>query len=60
VNWDHYTMTQVVPWIPWRWGVSVTVTGSSVTKWVFDQFSGYIGWAHIAVNNKIDPSTLSV
>jgi peptide/nickel transport system substrate-binding protein len=46
---DHKLMEVVVPWIPWFWPYSTSVTSSKVTKWVFDQFSGSIAYAHVAV-----------
>jgi peptide/nickel transport system substrate-binding protein len=46
---DRYLMTQVVPWVPYFSGSKVHLLGSHVTKWSFDQFSGDIGYAHVAV-----------
>ncbi len=28
------------------------MTGTTVTKWEFDQFSGYLSYTQMAVNNK--------
>jgi peptide/nickel transport system substrate-binding protein len=58
VQFDKDLMTTAVPWVPYRWGNAITVTGSSVTKYEFDQFAGTISWSHIAVNNGVDPNTL--
>jgi peptide/nickel transport system substrate-binding protein len=47
---DRYLMTQVVPWIPYYWRSTVHLIGPHVSKWSFDQFSGDIGYAHVAVS----------
>ena len=60
VQWDEHVTNDIVPWIPWRFGVAVAIVGDSVTHWEYDQFSGYISFAHISVDNKVDPNTLSV
>jgi len=59
VNLDKKLMEQIVPWVPYRWANQLTVVGTSVTHWEFDQFSGVISFAHIAVNNGVAASTLS-
>jgi peptide/nickel transport system substrate-binding protein len=46
---DKYLMTQVAPWIPYRWAYAQHVTSANVTQWQFDQFSGTIAYAHAAV-----------
>lgn len=46
---DTKLMEEVVPWIPYLWSNAVTVTGPTVTKYEFDQFSGAPAWAHVAV-----------
>ena len=48
-NLDRYLMTQVAPWIPYRWAYAQHVTSTNVTQWQFDQFSGTIAYAHVAV-----------
>ena len=58
VAFDKDLMENVIPWIPYRWGNAITVVGSSVSKYEFDQFAGTISWCHIAVDNDIDPNTL--
>jgi ABC-type oligopeptide transport system substrate-binding subunit len=51
VNIDKMLMEQAVPWIPCLWNKIVSITAPSVTKYEFDQFSGYISVTEIAVNN---------
>jgi peptide/nickel transport system substrate-binding protein len=46
---DKRLMTQVVPWVPYYSRSNVNLIGPDVTKWSFDQFSGEIGYAHVAV-----------
>ncbi len=36
---------------PYLWAKNITVTGSTVTKFEFDQFSGYLSYTQMAVNN---------
>jgi peptide/nickel transport system substrate-binding protein len=57
---DTYLMEEAVPWVPYLWATVFTVTGDSVTHWEFDQFSGALSFAHIAVNNGIDPNSVPV
>jgi peptide/nickel transport system substrate-binding protein len=52
VNFDKFMMTNVVPWVPYLWATNITITAPSVTRYQFDQFSGYISLTQIAVNNK--------
>jgi ABC-type transport system substrate-binding protein len=52
VDLDKKIMTEVVPWVPFLWSQVVTTTAPSVTKYEFDQFSGFISLTQIAVNNK--------
>jgi len=60
VELDTYLMEQAVPWVPYLWATVFTVTSDSVTHWEFDQFSGALSFAHIAVNNGIDPNSVPV
>jgi peptide/nickel transport system substrate-binding protein len=46
---DKKLMTDVVPWVPYLWSFATHVTGPNVSKWDFDQFTGTIGYAHVAV-----------
>jgi peptide/nickel transport system substrate-binding protein len=55
---DRKLMEQAVPWIPYLWANNPTVNNASLTHYEFDQFSGYISMTEIAVNNKINASTL--
>jgi hypothetical protein len=45
-------MEEAVPWVPYLWVNNLTVTGKTVTKFEFDQYSGYLSITQIAVNNK--------
>jgi hypothetical protein len=51
-NVDKKLMEQVVPWVPYLWQRQITVTAPSMTKFEFDQFSGYLSITQVAVNNK--------
>jgi peptide/nickel transport system substrate-binding protein len=48
---DKKLMEEAAPWVPYLWAKNITVTGNTVTKWEFDQFSGYISYTQMAVNN---------
>jgi peptide/nickel transport system substrate-binding protein len=56
---DRKVMETAVPWVPFLWANSPTLTNPSLTHYEFDQFSGYISMTEIAVNNKINASTVS-
>jgi peptide/nickel transport system substrate-binding protein len=58
-NLDRKLMEQVVPWVPYLWSNNITILSPSVTKFEFDQSSAYISLTQIAVNNKVNPATLS-
>src|SRR5829696_4604662 len=49
---DKKLMEEAVPWVPYLWAKNITVTGKTVTKFEFDQFSGYLSVTQMAVNNK--------
>jgi peptide/nickel transport system substrate-binding protein len=49
---DKKLMEEDVPWVPYLWAQNITVTAPSVTKFEFDQFSGYLSYTQMAVNNK--------
>jgi peptide/nickel transport system substrate-binding protein len=51
-NIDKKLMETAAPWVPYLWAKNITVTGTTVTKFEFDQFSGYLSFTQIAVNNK--------
>ena len=46
---DRKLTTDVVPWIPLVWRNRITILGSQVAKWQFDQASGTTAFAHVAV-----------
>ena len=45
-------MEEDVPWVPYLWVNNLTVTGKTVTKFEFDQYSAYLSITQTAVNNK--------
>jgi peptide/nickel transport system substrate-binding protein len=51
-NLDRKMMEESVPWVPYLWAKNITVTAPSVTKFEFDQYSGYLSYTQMAVNNK--------
>jgi peptide/nickel transport system substrate-binding protein len=51
VGLDRYLMEQVVPWIPYLWANNITVAAPTVSRFAFDQFSGYLSFTQIAVSN---------
>jgi peptide/nickel transport system substrate-binding protein len=51
-NLDKYLTEEVAAWIPYRFATNVDTVAKTVTKYVFDQFSGYTAYAHVA----LDPS----
>src|SRR6266581_663844 len=57
-NFDKTVMEQAVPWVPYLWANNPTINNASLTHYEFDQFAGYISMTEIAVNNKINASTL--
>ena len=57
-NFDKTTMEQAVPWVPYLWLNNPTLQNPSLTHFEFDQFSGYISFTEVAVNNKLNASTL--
>jgi hypothetical protein len=46
---DKRLMQDVVPWVPYLWSFATHITGPDVTQWDFDQFTGTISYAHVAV-----------
>jgi hypothetical protein len=50
-NIDRTLMTRVVPWVPYLWNKNVFIIGPNVTKWNYDQASGYGALAHVAVKS---------
>jgi peptide/nickel transport system substrate-binding protein len=51
-DFDKKVMEEAVAWIPYLWANNITVTAPSVTKFEFDQFSGYLSYTQMAVNNQ--------
>ena len=51
-NIDKKLMETALPWVPYLWAKNITLTGTTVTKFEFDQFSGYLSYTQMAVNNK--------
>ena len=45
-------MEEDAPRVPYLWANNLTVTGSTVTKFEFDQYSAYLSYTQTAVNNK--------
>jgi peptide/nickel transport system substrate-binding protein len=58
-NLDKTLMEQAAPWVPYLWATQPTVTNPSVTHFEFDQFSSVVSVTEVAVNNKVNASTLS-
>jgi peptide/nickel transport system substrate-binding protein len=50
-NLDKKLMEEDVPWVPYLWAKNATITAPSMTKYEFDQFSGYLSLTQVAVNN---------
>jgi peptide/nickel transport system substrate-binding protein len=50
-NIDRVLTAQVVPWVPYMSAKAVYIIGPNVTKWNFDQSSGYPALAHVAVKS---------
>jgi peptide/nickel transport system substrate-binding protein len=48
---DQKLTTDVVPWVPYLWASTTHITSSQVSHWSFDQFSGSIGYAHVALSS---------
>ena len=48
---DQRIMEEIVPWVPYRWGSQNTVQADSVTRWVFDQSTGWTAYSRVAVDN---------
>jgi peptide/nickel transport system substrate-binding protein len=46
---DKVLTSKIVPWIPYMWARTVTILSPNVTKWNFDQNTGFTALAHVAV-----------
>jgi peptide/nickel transport system substrate-binding protein len=47
---DRRVMEEIAPIVPYQWTNEVSVLGSAVAQWEFDQALGTPGWAHVAVD----------
>jgi peptide/nickel transport system substrate-binding protein len=50
IDLDKHIMENVVPWVPYLWQRAVRLVGPAVMKYEFDQFSGELAYAHMAVD----------
>ena len=48
---DRVLTSEIVPWIPYMWANNVNIIGPTVAKWNFDQSTGYMALAHVAVKS---------
>ena len=48
---DQKLMTEIVPWVPYRWASAIILLNPDVANYDFDQFSGVISYAHVSVSN---------
>lgn len=60
VELDQFLMEEAVPWVPYLAGKQVTIVADTVTQFEFDQFSGYVSFAHLAVNNRLSVEEVPV
>ncbi len=49
---DKKLTEEIVPWVPYLDATNIDVISDGVSKYAYDQFSGEMAWAHVAV----DPS----
>jgi hypothetical protein len=56
---ERILMEEGMIWVPWSWGKQLVFTSPSVTQYMFDQNAGDNGWAHIAVNNGLEPENVA-
>ena len=56
---ERILMEEGMVWVPWSWGKQLVFTSPSVTQYMFDQNAGDNGWAHIAVNNGLEPENVA-
>ena len=50
IDFDKKLMEEVVPWVPYLFANNIDVVGPAVTQYEFDQFSGEMAFAHLAVD----------
>jgi hypothetical protein len=48
---DRVLTRDIVPWIPYMSAKTVTILSSNVTKWQFDQSTGFTSLGHVAVKS---------
>ncbi|MGH2488426.1 MAG: ABC transporter substrate-binding protein, partial [Candidatus Limnocylindria bacterium] len=60
VELDRFVMEEMVPWVPYLEGKQVTIVADTVTQFEFDQFSGYVSFVHLAVNNGLSVEEVPV
>ncbi len=48
---DTYLMTEVVPWVPFRFANGVNITSTRVVNYTFDDFATWVSLDHIALAN---------
>jgi hypothetical protein len=56
---ERILMEEGMIWVPWSWGKQLVFTSPSVTQYSFDQNAGDTGWAHVAVNNGLQPENVA-
>src|SRR5688572_29826704 len=49
---DQKLMEEVVPWVPYLDATNVDIISDAVLNYQFDQFSGEMGYAHVAVDQE--------
>ena len=47
---DQKIMTEIAPWIPWRWSNRADITGPALTNFTVDAFGSYPSFAHMGVD----------
>ena len=50
IDFDKKLMEEVVPWVPYLFANNIDVVGPAVTQYEFDQNSGEMAFAHLAVD----------
>ena len=48
---DRVLTRDIAPWVPYMAAKTVTILGPTVTKWDFDQSTGFTSLAHVAVKS---------
>jgi peptide/nickel transport system substrate-binding protein len=47
---DQKIMTDIAPWVPWRWSTATHIVGPAVTDWTWDAFASWESYAHMGVD----------